>query len=84
MKLHETMVQKLIKVYEVNSGWTEEKKLIAALRNLDLSIYTQANGNQVLVPTEELQAALSQNESADERQDRINKMVEQAKRINRG
>ena len=84
MKLHETMVQKLIKVYEVNSGWTEEKKLIAALRNLDLSIYTQANGNQVLVPTEQLQAALSQNENADERQDRINKMVEQAKRINRG
>lgn len=84
MKLHETMVQKLVKVYEVNSGWTEEHKLITALRNLDLSIYTQSNGNQVLVPTEQLQAALSQNEAADERQDRINKMVEQAKRINRG
>ena len=84
MKLHETMVQKLVKVYEVNSGWTEEKKLISALRNLDLSIYTQANGNQVLVPTDQLQAALSQNENADERQGRINKMVEEAKRINRG
>ena len=51
MKLHETMVQKLIKVYEVNSGWTEEKKLLAALRNLDFSVYTQTNGNKVLVPT---------------------------------
>ena len=54
MKLHETLVQKLLKVYEVYSGWTEEKRLVAALRNLDITVYKQQNGNEVLVSTEEL------------------------------
>ena len=84
MKLHETMVQKLIKVYEVNSGWTEEKKLLAALRSLDFSVYTQENGNKVLVPTEQLQQAFAQFNAADNREERIQKMVEEAKRANQG
>ena len=84
MKLHETMVQKLIKVYEVNSGWTEEKKLLAALRNLDFSVYTQTTGDQVLVPTEQLQAAVAQFNAADNRQERIQNMVDEAKKINQG
>lgn len=54
MKLHETLVQKLLKVYEVYSGWSEEKRLVAALRSLDLTVYKQQNGNEVLVSTEEL------------------------------
>ena len=54
MKLHETLVQKLLKVYEVYSGWTEEKRLVEALRNLDITVYKQQNGNEVLVSTEEL------------------------------
>ena len=82
MKLHETMVQKLIKVYEVNSGWTEEKKLLAALRNLDFSVYTQTNGNQVLVPTEQLEAAVAQYNAADNREERLHNMIEEAKKIN--
>ena len=84
MKLHETMVQKLIKVYEVNSGWTEEKKLLSALRNLDFSVYTQSSGNKVLVPTEQLQAAVAQFNAADNREERIQNMVEEAKKINQG
>ena len=54
MKLHETLVQKLLKVYEVYSGWSEEKRLVAALRNLDITVYKQQNGNEELVSTEEL------------------------------
>ena len=54
MKLHETLVQKLLKVYEVYSGWSEEKRLVAALRQLDLTVYKQQNGTEVLVSTEEL------------------------------
>ena len=57
MKLHETLVELLIKTYEVNSGWTEEKKLRAVLKNMDFSVYTQQDGNQVLVSTAELQEA---------------------------
>jgi len=55
MKLHATLVEVLIKTYEINSGWTEEKKLRNVLQNLDVSIYTQSDGQQVLVSTKELQ-----------------------------
>ena len=57
MKLHHTLVEALIKTYEVNSGWTEEKKLRAVLANMDFSVYTQQDGTQVLVSTQELQEA---------------------------
>ena len=83
MKLHETMVQKLLKTYEVNSGWTEEKKLLAALRNLDFSVYTQTNGTQVLVPSEQLKAAHAEFNAHDNRAERIHNMLEEADRINR-
>ena len=54
MKFHPTLVEQLIKTYEVNSGWTEERKLRAALETLDISVYTQTNGQKVLVSTKEL------------------------------
>ena len=57
MKLHNTLVEVLIKTYEVNSGWTEERKLRQALANLDVSVYTQQDGTQVLVSTSELKEA---------------------------
>tara|TARA_B100001287_G_C22585404_1_gene482987 strand:- start:717 stop:953 length:237 start_codon:yes stop_codon:yes gene_type:complete len=54
MKLHQTMIEELLKTYEVNSGWTEQHKLRTALERLDFSVYVQENGTQVLVPTKEL------------------------------
>ena len=57
MKLHDTLVEVLVKTYEVNSGWTEERKLREALRRLDISVYTQEDGTQVLVSTKELREA---------------------------
>lgn len=54
MKLHDTLVEILLKTYEVNSGWTEERKLREALKRLDLSVYTQQDGTQVLVSTQQL------------------------------
>ena len=54
MKLHETLVQHLLKIYEINSGWSEERKLKEALRRLDVTVYKQANGNEVLVSSKEL------------------------------
>ena len=57
MKLHHTLVELLIKTYEVNSGWTEEKKLRQALANLDFSVYTKQDGTEVLVSTKELNEA---------------------------
>ena len=54
MKLHPTLIEKLIKVMEVNSGWTGESKLRAALAALDIAIYTQQTGTEVLVDANEL------------------------------
>ncbi len=57
MKLHHTLVEFLVKVYEVNSGWSEERKLKEALSKLDFSVYTQQDGTKVLVSTQELNEA---------------------------
>ena len=39
MKLHSTLVEKLLTLFEVNSGWPEQRKLREALNKLDLSTY---------------------------------------------
>ena len=78
------MVQKLLKVYEVNSGWTEEKKLLGALRRLNVAVYTQQDGTQILVPAEELNKYVGQANNAEQtaRQERMAQLVEEAKRAN--
>ena len=66
MKLHKSMVDELLKTYEVNSGWTEERKLRTALERLDFSVYVQTNGTQVLVPTKELVRHMKQFERIEQ------------------
>tara|TARA_B100000575_G_C22685153_1_gene416152 strand:- start:232 stop:468 length:237 start_codon:yes stop_codon:yes gene_type:complete len=66
MKLHKSMVDELLKTYEVNSGWTEEHKLRTALERLDFSVYVQTNGTQVLVPTKELVRHMKQFERIEQ------------------
>lgn len=68
MKLHNTLIEVLVKTYEVNSGWTEERKLREALSRLDVSVYTQQDGTQVLVSTKELQEAQKKIENEMARQ----------------
>jgi hypothetical protein len=67
MKLHKTLVDILLKTYEVNSGWTEERKLREALQRLDISVYTQQDGTQILVSTQQLHEAQKQVELELER-----------------
>mgnify|MGYP000668091138 CR=1 FL=1 len=55
MKFHTTLVEKLITLIEVNSGWPEQRRLREALAKLDLTIYTQQSGKEVLVSTKDLQ-----------------------------
>ena len=55
MKLHTTLVEKLIKTYEIYSGWQEEVKLRKALSQLNVAVYTQQDGTDVLVDAEELE-----------------------------
>ena len=53
MQLHNTLVEKLIVLFEVNSGWPEQKRLREALTKLNLTVYKQKNGNEVLVATDD-------------------------------
>jgi len=54
MKLHPTLIEKLVKVMEVNSGWSGESKLKKALSALNIAVYTQATGQEVLVDADEM------------------------------
>lgn len=58
MKLHNTLIEKLIKVYEINSGWTEERKLKEALAKLNIAVYKQASGESVLIDQDQLETIL--------------------------
>ncbi len=58
MKFHSTLVEQLITLFEVNSGWQEQRKLREALTGFDLTVYTQANGDTVLVSTAAMEKAL--------------------------
>ncbi len=55
MKLHETLVEELLKLIEINSGFKEQWKLRKMLSQIDLSVYEQQTGKQVLVSTKALQ-----------------------------
>lgn len=58
MRLHDTVVEKLIRLCDNYGGHREQTKLREEIRQLDLSEYTQNSGNKVLVLTAEMQKAL--------------------------
>lgn len=62
MKLHKTLVDNLIVLFEVNSGWPEQRKLKEALTTLDVTVYKQKDGTEVLVSTKQLQENLNKKE----------------------
>jgi hypothetical protein len=58
MKLHQSVIDKLVRIYELHGGRQDNKKLINELKSLDLSGYQQKENpkNQsFLVLTEALQ-----------------------------
>ena len=59
MKLHESTVKELVRLFEVHGGHREEWRLIHELSKVDLSLYTQnSTGNDVLVLSKDLKKAL--------------------------
>lgn len=59
MKLHESTIKELVRVFQVHGGHREEWRLAHELSKIDLSIYTQqTSGKEVLVLTEKLKKAL--------------------------
>ncbi len=59
MKLHETTIKELVRIFQVHGGHREEWRLASELSKVDLSIYNQTStGNEVLVLTRALKKEL--------------------------
>lgn len=59
MKLHQTVIEKLVRIVDLHGGRQDNKKLVAELQKLDLSAYQQKENpkhESFLVLTEMLQA----------------------------
>lgn len=55
MKLHNTAVERLIRMFSMHGGHREEWRLRSELAKLDLTVYSQqSTGNDILVPTESI------------------------------
>ena len=56
MKLHSTVIERLVKIYETYGGYSGEKKLREELARVNLSTYDQKTGNRetLVVLTEDL------------------------------
>ena len=56
MKLHQTVIEKLVSVFTQYGGYREEVKLKEALNELSFTIYAQqSTGNDILVLTEDME-----------------------------
>ena len=55
MKLHSTVIEKLLRIYSTYGGFREEHRLQAELEKLDLSEYNRQTGpkDKILVLTED-------------------------------
>jgi hypothetical protein len=62
MKFHSTLVDQLIDLFEINAGWSEQRKLREALAKFDLTVYTQENGDSILVSTKALDSKIREQE----------------------
>jgi hypothetical protein len=52
MKLHESTVKELIRIFQVHGGHREEWRLFHELSKIDFSMYKQQSGNDVIVLSE--------------------------------
>jgi hypothetical protein len=60
MKLHYTLVDKLVKIYSTYGGHREEVKLREELAKLNVIIYERQTGEKILVEEADLRKAVSE------------------------
>ena len=58
MKLHNTAVKNLIRLFTTYGGHREEHRLIRELSKVNFDVYTQQTGRQVLVLKEDVDKAM--------------------------
>ena len=61
MKLHGTLVDRLIQVFTTYGGWQGEKRLYEELNKLNLAVYTQqSTGLEVIVDADLLEKLVNE------------------------
>lgn len=59
MKLHDSTIKELVRIFQVHGGHREEWRLAHELSKVDLTPYAQqSTGTEILVLTEALQKAI--------------------------
>ena len=63
MKLHDSVIKKLISIYSNYGGYRDEHRLNTELRSLEFSVYARQTGdkNDIIVLSEELKKHTPQN-----------------------
>ena len=54
MKIHDTLIERIVKLYETYGGHRDEHRLKSELKRLNVAVYTRETGEQVLVDQTEL------------------------------
>ena len=55
MKMHKTLVDRIMRAYDMWGGRSDDSRLREALSQIDVSEYTGSDGRKVLVTTEDLE-----------------------------
>jgi len=59
MKIHESAIKELVRIFQVHGGHREEWRLIHELSKIDLTAYLQQRtGNDILVLSKDIKKAL--------------------------
>jgi|TARA_R110000803_G_scaffold60520_2_gene119788 hypothetical protein len=59
MKIHESAIKELVRIFQVHGGHREEWRLINELSKIDLTAYSQQRtGNDILVLSKDIKKAL--------------------------
>ena len=54
MKIPDTLIERLVKLFETYGGHRDEHKLKSELKRLNVAIYTRESGEQILVNQSDL------------------------------
>lgn len=54
MKLHNTAIQNLIRIFTTYGGFRSEHRLVTELSKINFDVYTQQTGKQVIVLSEDV------------------------------
>ena len=54
MKLHNTAIQNLIRIFTTYGGFRSEHRLVTELSKVNFDVYTQQTGKQVIVLSEDV------------------------------